>query len=111
MHLLVIGWSYRHPNTSKGLREQVETIFDQFRKIFFSEFLIENLVFFGGFLDFWFFQTTHCPKWATVAICCTQKFFFRKLQQISEILVVVVSFCDLSLFLYLYLKRSNFLFE
>ena len=96
---------------TEKLREQVETIFDQFRKIFFSEFLIENLVFFAFFFDFWFFQTTHCPKWATVVICCTQKFFFRKLQQISDILVVVASLCDLSLFFYLSLKRSNFLFE
>ena len=78
MHLLVIGWSYRHQNTSKGLREQVETIFDQFRKIFFSEFLIENRVFFGFFSWFLVFSNHSLPKMGNCGHLLHTEVFFSK---------------------------------
>ena len=78
MHLLVIGWSYRHQNTSKGLREQVETIFDQFRKIFFSEFLIENRVFLGFFSWFLVFSNHSLPKMGNCSHLLHTEVFFSK---------------------------------
>ena len=78
MHLLVIGWSYRHQNTSKDLREQVETIFDQFRKIFFSEFLIENRVFFAFFFWFLVFSNHSLPKMGNCGHLLHTEIFFSK---------------------------------
>ena len=96
-HLLVIGWSYRPQNISKGFREQVETVFYQFRKKNFSEFFIENLAFFS--------IAQNGQLWSFFA---HRSFFFQKLEQMSEILVAVVSFCDLSLFFIFILKKEIF---
>ena len=104
MHLLVIGWSYRYQNTSKGFREQVKSIFEQFWKIFFSNFLVENWAFFACFCLFFGTQTTNCPKWAMVDIFCPRKFFFQKLQLKPEILVVLSLKSNKNSFLNLHLK-------